>query len=174
MVAIYRRLLRLYPAAHRREFGPEMCAVFADLQADAACRGPAALVLFRLRELTGLVSGAFWEHVRLLGCDPAWLSLPIRRLSMQRQYRFPKSTAVLMTLILATVAWAIEKGSAIQASLPSVNPHIAPIQPAQHAFLPVVGLFAFFYAVGVLGWVILYALGRSGVHRLDGMSLAGK
>ena len=94
---------------------------------------------------------------------------------MQREFRFPKSTAVLMAIILAGVVLAIEKGKAIQASLPQVNPQIGPIQPAQHSFLPTVALvFAFFYAAGLIGWAILFALRRSGVHRLADMSAEQK
>jgi hypothetical protein len=70
---------------------------------------------------------------------------------------------------------AIEKGKAIQASLPDVNPHIGPIQPVQHTFFPAVALvFAFFYAAGLIGWAILFALHRSGMHRLAEMSTEQK
>jgi len=175
MLGLYRSLLHLYPAAHRRQFGSEMCSVFSDLEADAAAKGPAALAMFRLRELSGLLSAALWEHVRFPGSDRPWLSLPLRRFTMQREFRFPKSTAVLMALILAAIVWAIEKGKAIQASLPNVNPQIGPIQPMHQTFLPSVALMVlFFYAAGILGWAVLYALRRSGVHRLDAMSHAGK
>jgi len=86
---------------------------------------------------------------------------------MRTEFRFPKSTAVLMMIILAGVVLAIEKGKAIQASLPAANPSIGPIQPAQHTFLPVIAMvFLFFYAAGLIGWAILFALRRSGTHRL--------
>ena len=86
---------------------------------------------------------------------------------MRTQLRFPKTTAVLMTIILAGVVMAIKKGEAIVASLPHVNPTIGPIQPVHSTLLPgvVVGL-VFFYAAGLIGWAILFAMRRSGVHRL--------
>jgi hypothetical protein len=34
--------------------------------------------------------------------------------------------------------------------------------------------FALFYAAGLIGWAILFALRRSGVHRLAGMSTEQK
>jgi len=94
---------------------------------------------------------------------------------MRNGFRFPKSTPVLMTIILAGLVLAIEKGKAIQASLPAVNPQIGPIQPEHHTFLPLIALaFAFFYVAGALGWAILFALRRSGVHRLADMSAQQK
>jgi hypothetical protein len=87
---------------------------------------------------------------------------------MRNEFRFPKATAVLMTIILAGVVLAIERGEAIQGSLPYANPPIGPIHPVRSTLLPgvVMGL-ATFYAAGLIGWAILFALRRSGVHRLD-------
>jgi hypothetical protein len=86
---------------------------------------------------------------------------------VRSEFRFPKTTAVLMTIILAGVVVAIERGEAIQASLQAVNPPIGPIQPARFTLLPVIALmFVFVYAAGVIGWAILFAMRRSGVHRL--------
>ncbi|HLV89030.1 MAG TPA: hypothetical protein VKV39_18745 [Candidatus Sulfotelmatobacter sp.] len=94
---------------------------------------------------------------------------------MQASFRFPKSTPALMMIILAGVIVAIEKARAIQASLPDVNPPIGAIHPIQHTFLPgVVKLVLFFYAIGVVGWAIVYALRRSGIHRLADMSVDQK
>ncbi len=42
---LYRALLRLYPASFRREYGEEMCAVFARRLAQAGGRGASALLL---------------------------------------------------------------------------------------------------------------------------------
>lgn len=89
---------------------------------------------------------------------------------MRNGFRFPKTTAVLMTIILAGVIVAIRKGEAIAASLPDVSQPIAPIHSAPSYLLPgVVAGFIFFYGAGVIGWAILFALRRSGVHRLDDM-----
>ena len=94
---------------------------------------------------------------------------------MRNEFRFPKTTAVLMTIILAGVVLAIEKGAAIQRSLPYVNPPIGPIHPVHSTLLPgVVFGLAIFYAAGLIGWSILFALRRSGVHRLDETSVQPK
>jgi len=158
MFTLYRFLLHFYPMAYRGCFSDEMAAVFQEVQLEAAKKGLAAQFRFFVRETTGLLLGALQEHLR---------EFSMRRFAMRTEFRFPKSTAVLMMIILAGVVLAIDKGKAIQASLPAVNPSIGPIQPAQHTFLPVIAIvFLFFYAAGLIGWAILFALHRSGTHRL--------
>jgi len=89
---------------------------------------------------------------------------------MHSEFRFPKATPILMALILAGTVLAIEKAQAISASLPHINPPIGPIQPERLTFLPpVLLMFAVAYAAGLIGWMILFALKRSGVHRLSEM-----
>lgn len=170
MLRIYRGLLLFYPARYREEFGCEMITVLEELHAEASSSSMRRFSQF-LRETAGLVGGAIREHLRTLGGHNGWASFPIRRFTMHAEFRFPKSTPVLMTLILAGIVLAIEKGQAIQASLPHVNPPIGPIQPSQHAFVSgILWLFLFFYALGFVGWAILYVLRRSGMHRLAEMS----
>ena len=90
---------------------------------------------------------------------------------MRNGFRFPRTTAVLMTIILAGVIVAIRMGEAIATSLPSFSQPITPIHPAHSYLLPgVVEGFLFFYAAGLAGWAIVFALRRSGVHRLAQMS----
>ena len=90
---------------------------------------------------------------------------------MRTQFRFPKTTPILMTIILAGVVLAIRKGEAIQASLSDVNPAIGPIHPAQHTLLPDIAIWLIsFYVAGLIGWAILFALRRSGSHRLGAMA----
>ena len=90
---------------------------------------------------------------------------------MQDGFRFPKSTAILMTIILAGVVVAIRKGEAIAASLPNVSQPIRPIHSVPSYLLPgVIAGFIFFYAAGLTGWAILLALRRSGIHRLADLS----
>jgi hypothetical protein len=73
-----------------------------------------------------------------------------------------------MTIILLGVIAAIQKGENIAYSLPHVSQPIAPVHPVHSGLLPPIPLFfAAFYAAGFLGWAILFALRRSGVHRLD-------
>ena len=172
---LYRQALRLYPAFHRERFGEEMVAVFRELQAETASRGLFPRSLLSVREISGVVAGALGERWCAAGCDSFWLWFPTRRLTMRNEFRFPKTTAVLMTIILAGVVLAIQRGEAIQRSLPYANPPIGPIHPVHSTLLPgVVFGLAFFYAAGLMGWAILFALRRSGVHRLDETSIQPK
>ncbi|HEY3615483.1 MAG TPA: hypothetical protein VGK96_01645 [Candidatus Sulfotelmatobacter sp.] len=165
---LYRLALRLYPTAHREQFGEEMVAVFGELQAETDSRGVLAQSRFCLRETAGVVAGALREHWRVWGGEHVWLLFSSRRFTMHSEFRFPKATAVLMTIILAGVVLAIQKGEAIHASVPDTNLPVGPIHPVHSTLLPgvVIGL-ASFYAAGLIGWAILFALRRSGVHRLD-------
>jgi hypothetical protein len=175
MPTIYQRLLCLYPETHRQQFAEEMMAVFEDVRADIRDKGALARALFCLREIAGLLNGAIGEHMRgFIGTDPGF-SFGQRRFTMRNGFRFPKSTAVLMTIILLGVILAIRKGEAIAYSLPHVNPQLPPIQPVHSVLLSGISLtFMFFYAAGLVGWAILFALRRSGVHRLAEMSGARK
>jgi len=171
MLMFYRQLLHLYPATHRQQFGEEMLAVFLEARSDHAKRNCWARIIFSLREIVGLMRGACQEHVHdALGPDLEF-SIPTRSFVMRNGFRFPKTTAVLMTLILAGVIVAIQRGEEIATSLPHVNPPIGPIQPV-HSTLwpPIVLVLIVFYAAGFAGWAILFALRRSGVHRLAQMS----
>jgi hypothetical protein len=172
---LYQHALRLYPAFHRERFGEEMVDVFGEVLAENAAKGRIARSVFCIREIAGVVAGALREHWRVLGGDHVWLLFSNRRFTMRNEFRFPKTTAVLMTIILAGVVLAIEKGEAIQRSLPYVNPPIGPIHPVHSTLLPgVVFGLAIFYAAGLIGWSILFALRRSGVHRLDETSVQPK
>jgi hypothetical protein len=76
-----------------------------------------------------------------------------------------------MALILGGVVLAIKKGEDIAASLPHVNPQIGPIQPVHSTLVPpIIQFVLFFYAAGLIGWAILFAFKKSGVHRLAEMS----
>lgn len=175
-IGIYRCLLRLYPAFHRERFGEEMATVFGELRTENVSRGLLARGVFYVRETAGIVGGALQEHWRALGGDAAWLWFPTRRVTMRNQFRFPKATAVLMAIILGGVVVAIQKGEAIATSLrDDVSPPIGPIHPVHSVLLGgiMMGL-VFFYTVGLIGWAILFAMRRSGVHRLDETSAAPK
>ena len=88
---------------------------------------------------------------------------------MRTEFRFPKATAVLMAIILGGVMLAIQKGENISASLRgAVEPPIGAIQPTHSVLLGGIVLgFVFFYAARMIGWAILFAMRRSGVHRLE-------
>lgn len=175
-VAIYRHLLRLYPAFHRQRFAAEMTAVFGELQAENISRGMLARGVFYWRETAGVVSGAVREHWRALVGDEVSLWFPNRRHTVRTEFRFPKATAALMAIILGGVVLAIQKGEAISASLQdAVSPPIGPIHPVHSVLLGgIVIVLALFYAAGLIGWAILFALRRSGVHRLAETSAGPK
>src|SRR6266566_7271220 len=177
VLSLYRFLLRLYPPAYRDEFGAEMLAVFGDAQAETWKKGVLARGVFCAREVAGLLRGALVEHLQgIAGSDLLTASrsrirlsiFPLRRFTMRSEFRFPKATAPLMAIILALIVVTIERAKAIQASLPHTNPHVGPIQPAQFTlFSTLVVVLAITCAAGLLGWAILFALRRFGLHRLS-------
>lgn len=175
MSSFYRGLLFLYPPAYRKQFGAEMLAVFADLNSEISGKSIATRVVFAAREIGGLLAGAMRERLQGRFAVPFEFSFSMRRFDMRNGFRFPKATAVLMTLILGGVIVAIRQGEAISRSLPDVSQPIAPIHSVPSNLLPgvVVG-FLFFYAAGLIGWAALFAMRRSGVHRLDEISAEQK
>ena len=171
MLNIYRQLLRLYPATYQREFADEMLAVFEEARCKTLRETCMKRALFNLREVTGLVSGAFKEHLRIADWRDFKFPFPRKEFIMRNGFRFPKSTVVFMVLILGGVLMAIKKGGDIERSLSQVNPQITPIQPSHWALVPpVVLLWIFFCALGLVGWGIVFALKRSGMHRLAEIS----
>jgi len=172
MLIVYRKLLRLYPAAHRELFGEEMMAVLVEERNENSEKRLIARGGIFLRETTGLLIGAFREHGRALTEIHEELSFVTGRFAMRNGFRFPKTTIVFMALILGGVLTAIKRGGDIAASVPNVDPplpiHIQPVHSILLGGLPL--FFAFFYAAGLVGWAILFALRRSGVHRLADVS----
>ena len=165
----YRYALRLYPAPHREEFGEEMLAVFRELHTETAAQGLPAKIRLYVREAAGIIGGAMRERWRAGGGDEFSRIFSNRRFTMHTEFRFPKATAVLMTIILGGVILAIQKGESISASLRgAVDPPIGPIHPVHSVMVGGIVLgFVFFYAAGLIGWTILFAMRRSGLHRMD-------
>jgi len=175
MLNAYQLLLRLYPAAYREEFGEEMIAVFEDVRADAGHNAFAARAAFYVREIVGLVGGAFREHLHYLRFSAPDVAFFPRRFTVRNGFRFPKATPILMAIILAGVILAIRKGEVIATSLPPFSQPVTPIHPAHSYLLPgVFEGFIFFYAAGLIGWAIVFAMRRSGVHRLTDVSSGSK
>src|SRR5438270_12182588 len=103
MLTFYRRLLRLYPAAYRAQFGDEMLAVHLDLSLDPANKKLIKRTLFTFREAIGFMRGAFGEHLsHVLGRNYVF-TLSTRSSIMRNGFRFPNAMSVLMMLILAGV-----------------------------------------------------------------------
>jgi hypothetical protein len=172
MLTVYRKLLRLYPVEYRHLFGEEMLAVLVEGRDAIAQHTLAARGRLVIRETAGLLSGALREHFRMLTEIQEELSFGTGRFAMRNGFRFPKTTIVCMTLILGCVVTAIKRGEDIAASVPNVDPplpiHIQPVHSLLLGGIPL--FFAFFYSAGLIGWAIMFALRRSGVHRLADMS----
>jgi hypothetical protein len=163
MLRVYRSLLYLYPADYRREFGDEMQCVFQQAEADRAQLSPLSRTALHVREVSGLLSGAVQGHLRSL--FGFYELLPFRRFNMQPQFRFPRSTVVLMGVILAGVVLAIEKARIVvqmKGGLPRGG--AAVWDPMLWSLLS--ALAAVCVAVAAV-WGVLFALRRSGMHRLD-------
>ena len=173
MLAVYRKLLRLYPADHRKVFGEEMLTVLLEERNENTKHRLTDRGRLVLREAAGLLIGALREHVRLLTEIHEGLSLATGRFAMRNGFRFPKSTIIFMALILGGVLTAIKKGEDIATSVPHdmgpVGPlHIQSVHSILLGGMPL--FFGLFYAAGLIGWAILFAMRRSGVHRLANMS----
>jgi hypothetical protein len=171
MLSIYRWLLHLYPAAYREEFGDEMEFVLAELHQEHRRQVAFRRALVIIRETTGLLRGAMEEHWRRLGDVSYDASLRSRRFVMSSGFRFPKSTVALMAVILAGTILAIEKCKSIVDALHKANPQSSPLDAEQ---ITVFGAFAVIFIVvavlAAIGWAVLFAMGRSGVHRLSQIS----
>jgi hypothetical protein len=176
MLKVYRTLLRLYPAEHRQVFSEEMLEVLLEARNEVSEQKRFARGRLIVRESAGLLRGALRERFRMLTEIHHELSFVTGRLAMRNGFRFPKTTIVFMLLILGGVLSAIKRGEDIAASVPNANPPITVHVQSVHSILlggmPL--FFAFFYAAGLIGWAILFALRRSGVHRLAGVSTEQK
>jgi hypothetical protein len=166
MLSLYGSLLRLYPAAHRREFAEEMMHVLKQRQRAANLLGPLSRITCFSQETSGLLRGAFKEHARQM-ISPGPLSFSPRSFTMRSEFRFPKATALLMAVILLVVIMAIEKAKAISDSVRHTNTAIGPIQPAHLTIVPTLLIaLAGVCVIAALSWLLLFALHRSGMHRL--------
>lgn len=159
MLSLYRGLLFLYPAVYRREFEAEMISVFRDAQADIGTARTSDRCSFRLREIGGLLAGAFREHLRILGGSCP--SISFMRFDMRSEFRFPRSTVFLMAIIFAGVILAMEKANTIQLKYAA---GVGSIWPSLPWFLVLAFLLTWAASLVILG--ILFALGRSGAHRM--------
>ena len=164
MLRLYDQLLRLYPVPYRRQFADEMLSLFNQLQCENRIHTRLQRGIFYVREIAGVLRGAAGERCRALRGED--MGLFEGGFMMRDGFRFPKTTAVLMTLILAGILVAIQKGEAIQASLSTSNPQIGPIQPHSVMLSSIVSFLLIFYAAGSIGWIILLALRKFEVHRL--------
>lgn len=158
MLMLYRALLLLYPLNYRREFGEEMAAVFDQVKKNTEGKFSERWGLLA-REVEGLLMSAVRERMTCVA--QADHSNSIRRLYMRR---FPISAIVLMILILAGVVLAIQGAHAIQMKY---EPSPMSVWGTMPGFFTVG--FGITFALAAAVWAILFALHRSGMHRLDKM-----
>lgn len=156
MVTLYRALLFLYPRSYRREFGGEMTLVFEEARF-ALGNKLSARVSFYVKEIVGLLPGAVCERVYTFTLFPE--SDSIRRLNVRR---FPTSTITLMIVILAGVVLTIENAHTVQMKY---EPSPMSVWNTMPGFFTIG--FGLVFAIAAAVWGILFALHRSGIHRLD-------
>jgi hypothetical protein len=159
MLRFYRWLLYLYPRPYRHEYAAEMVSVFRDAHADVNAGGFRQHISFRVRETLGLLAGAVREHVRVV--TGGYQSISFRGFDVRPEFRFPRSTVFLMSVIFGGVILAMEKADAIQVKYAAGAGSIWPSLPW---FLGFTLLFT--CAAAMVGWGILFAFGRTGAHRL--------
>ena len=158
---VYCWLLYLYPARYRHDFGQEMKSVYGQAISDLPPE-LIAKISFYQREFWGLGSGALRAHLdRLLG--PAMLS---RRFDMQSQFRFPRSTVLLMLVIFAAVILTIAKAMSVSVAYGATPGTVWPSLISVFGFMAVS-----MCAAAAVIWGILHSLRRSGVHRLENVQI---
>ncbi|HYL96622.1 MAG TPA: hypothetical protein VET69_12535 [Terriglobales bacterium] len=156
-LTVYCWLLCFYPASYRHEFGEEMTSVFREARSEL----PPGLVVkssFYGREFSGLLSGALRAHFdRLFGPVTHF-----RRFAMQSQFRFSRSTVLLMLVIFAAVILTIAKAMSVSVTYGATPGTVWP------SLISVFGAMAVsMCAAAAVIWGILHSLRRSGVHRLE-------
>lgn len=159
MLKFYTWLLYLYPSLYRREYKDEMVSVFRDAYSDVKAGSVKVSISFRVREILGLLAGAAREHIRVITGNSQLISL--RGFDMRTEFRFPRSTVFLMSIIFAGVIVVMEKANTIMVKY---SAGVDSIWPSLPWFLGFTLLFTCAGAVVVLG--ILFALGRTGTQRL--------
>jgi len=161
MLRVYRSLLYLYPALVRAELGDEMTAVFLQARVEVGERSMFGRAAFCLREISGLIGGALRAHVlSWFGFD--WV--PFRRFDMRPGFRFPRSTVFLMCVILAGVVLAIEKAkTVVEMKEGFASGAAGTLDPMLWSVLLAMAIV--FAAVAAV-WGVLFALHRTGMHRL--------
>ena len=168
MLRLYRTLLALYPAAYRAVYADEMLSVLALVERETSDVKLWAKFSVRAREIGGLLSGSLTEHARqFAGFRDGPVLFP-RRSRMRSEYRFPKATPILMTVILVAIIIAIEKAKAISASLPPSSTPIPPIQPEHFSTVTTfLVILALALSAAAIGWLVVFALRRSGLQRFS-------
>ena len=159
MLSFYRWLLYLYPSLYRREYGDEMISVFRDAQADVGNGSFGERISFLAHEMWGLLAGAVQERLRTI--SGRYQLISFTRFNMRPEFRFPRSTVFLMSIIFASVILAMEKAHTIQVKYAA---GVGSIWPSLPWFLGLALLLT--CVTATLVWGVLFAFGRTGAHRL--------
>jgi hypothetical protein len=170
MLPFFRYLLNLYPPAYRRDYGEEMLGVLIEVHSEVRQKSSPTRAISYAREAGGLLRGALREHARAIFFPEGFPFDPQRRLTMRSEYKFPKATVGLMTVILAVVMVAIEKAKAISESVPPSNTSVGPIQPMHFSIVAALELLGVLCVGGALVWAALFALHRSGTQRFSALN----
>jgi hypothetical protein len=168
MLLLFRSLLLLYPFSYRDEYGEEMMTVLAEVCRDMRKKRALARAFWYAREVAGLLRGAVQEHVRGLIFPQGGSFYLQRRLSMRSEFRFPKATVTLMTIILVAVIMTIVKATAIEESIPPASTAVGPIHPAHFTIVSTLLILMVGVCVAAaVVWGVMFALNRSGIQRLS-------
>lgn len=171
MIRAFRILMRLYPLGFREQYGEEIKLVLSDIAAEIRNKSLLGQLERALREFAGLLSGALEEHMRSITGSNGVEFVGARRFKMQREFRFPKATVGLMTIILIAVVMVIEKAKAISISVPPNSVQVGRIQPEQFGTVTTfLGVLVGACAVAAIGWAVLFALKRTGSQRMSAVN----
>ena len=133
--------------------------VFCQSEEATTTEGLARRLAFCVRELSGLLSGALREQIRTL--VGSYDCIPFGRIDMRPELRFPRSTVFLMSVILAAVVLAISKATSIELEYGGT---IETVWPGLPWFLAT--MVALVFLAVTIVWGILFAMRRTGMHRL--------
>ena len=136
-----------------------MISVFRDAQAEVSAGSFGERISFRARESGGLIAGALQEHIRII--TGSYQLISFTRFDMRPEFRFPRSTVFLVSIIFAGVILAMEKAHTIQVKYAA---GVGSIWASLPWFLGLTLLFT--CATVMVVWGIVFALGRTGAHRL--------
>jgi hypothetical protein len=171
MLFLYRCLLYLYPVPYRRDYGGEMTGVFRDLHGETMRKELPARAAFYAREFVGLLRGAWRERPRASPIPIQWISNSNKEVRLAFRIPFSESHAHSDGRYPGSNSDDREGHRDIRQSLPLAYPQeLPPIKPEHFTFFPAMAVIFFgAYAAAAIGWIVLFALRRSGVHRLSEM-----
>lgn len=159
---LYRRLLFLYPANFREEFGDEMAWVFEQAHNELRRESVFVRAMFLAQELQGVLAGSVRE--RASGLFGSQNNRSWKGGSMESKFRFPRTTLIFMLLSLLAVVLSLQEARVIELHYGN-NIGMPPEWPMLLWIFGRVLLAALVFAAAI--WGIFFALRRSGIQRLE-------